>query len=387
MKRPPLPTTARNCIVCADAGAYLRSLPDGYVDVIATSPPYYNLRDYGVAGQLGLEATMWDYLKVMTSIFHEARRVLKNTGTLWINIGDSFMRDDKSGGHSDGLQAYQQVAGVIPRHSRSISGLPKKSLLGIPWRLALALCDDGWILRADNIWSKTSWMPESAKDRTTRSHEYVFHFAKAPYYYYDRVAVQEPASTNDTGKPRGSAGVAHERPNSGRRKYTPEGSRETAVNDTAPEHQYRNRRSVWNVSPERNKTSHYARFPMKLVEPMILAGCPPLICAACGAPHIRVGSARGDQKFIGLPRGATTYPTYEFAPTCKCASGTLPGIVFDPFMGSGTTAYVARRHNRDYLGCDLNPAYVADANARLRTLDLDYEQADASGNIQLALWQ
>lgn len=313
-------------IVCSDALPFLSMLPDNVVNCIVTSPPYYGLRDYGVDGQMGLESTPQEYIAKMVALFREVRRVLRDDGTVWVNIGDSYGsgevgRHDQKEGHY--IAGHGAVKGFgEPRQYHRISVQPK-SLMLIPFRLAIALQDDGWIVRSDIIWAKPNPMPESVTDRPTKAHEYVFLLSKCPDYWYDQEAIREAAVDGDPTSPRGSIGVISNSLNSGardkqsqlgKRQYT--GFNQRWDNRTEPLIT-RNARSVWTISTEPTPFAHFATFPQALVEKCILAGC---------------------------PRGS---------------------IVCDPFMGSGTTALVARRLGRHYIGCDLNPDYVALANKRL----------------------
>ena len=281
-------------IACADALTFARSLPDASVNCIVTSPPYFGLRDYGTDGQIGLERTPAEYVARMAELFRELRRVLRDDGTAWLNLGDSFSAE--------------------------------KQLLGIPWRVAFALQDDGWILRSDIIWAKGNPMPESVKDRPTRAHEYVFLLTKSPRYWYDADAIAEPMTSDGGGDfMRDLTDVQPEHGGKSRtgkwarnnRKQDNVSRRYTGFNDRYVAPNKRNRRSVWNVNPQPFNEAHFATFPPKLIEPMILAGCP------------------------------------------------AGGVVYDPFMGSGTTALVARRLGRHYIGSELNPEYVAMAERRL----------------------
>lgn len=301
----PLSRDVLNQVHCIDALELLQQLPDESINCIVTSPPYYGLRDYGVDGQIGLEQTPAAYVARLAAVFREARRVLRDDGTLWVNIGDSYSGASKPGTG----EPYRQTSSgkIMPPQMRAFAAdIPPKSLIGIPWRVAFALQDDGWILRQDNIWAKTSCMPESVRDRTTRAHEYVFHFAKSPRYWYDADAVSEKSKYTDDGR-------------AGNGRYTYQGKHDgtntqqafVTINDT------RNRRSVWTIGPEPFAGEHYAAYPSRLPEICIMAGCPP------------------------------------------------GGVVYDPFMGSGTTALVARRLGRHFIGSDLSPEYVAMARARL----------------------
>lgn len=377
----------RNQIVCADVFDYTRSLPDASVNCVVTSPPYYALRDYRVDGQIGMEQTPAKYVAKLVALFREIRRVLRDDGTMWINLGDSFANDDKWGGATSGKHVNALHGDGIGRTKRT-TGLPPKSLMGIPWRVAFGLQDDGWILRSDIVWHKSRPMPESVSDRPTKAHEYIFLITKQPRYWYDAEAIKEPTVNGDPAQPRGSKGAVS--PNSGRRgkqaevgKRTYDGFNERWDARTEPL-TLRNRRSVWTVAPEPTLFEHYAAFPRKLVEPMIRAGCPHQVCAACGAPWVRKvekkfrpqadvstervghrGKMADENHWKGFPRGTNETKTLGFVPTCGCGAETRPGVVLDPFMGIGTVALVAREWGRDFIGCDLSPKYVEITNKRL----------------------
>ena len=290
-------------ILIGDCRARMAGMPDQSVHTCVTSPPYFGLRDYGCAGQIGLESTPAEFLAAMVEVFREVRRVLRDDGTVWVNIGDSYAR---AGGATDNTRDprsasiarqrdVQQKCLVVP------DGYKSKDLMGIPWRLAFALQDDGWYLRQDIIWAKPNPMPESVRDRCTKSHEYIFLFSKQPKYYFDQDAIAEdvapssvarlaqnindqagsdrvPGKTNgamkavarnsrDTFKREGSKrGVAHVGQNMG----THRPDRDDGQWDIAK----RNKRSVWNVATQPFKEAHFATYPPALIEPCILAGCP-----------------------------------------------------------------------------------------------------------------
>lgn len=214
----------------------MRAMPDKSIHCCVTSPPYFGLRDYGVDGQIGLEPTPEEFVQALVGVFREVRRVLRDDGTLWLNLGDSYARSPAKGGSGPGGknrewygENYGQARGAeIPE------GLKPKDLIGIPWRVAFALQADGWYLRQDIIWNKPNSMPESVRDRCTKAHEYVFLLSKSPRYYFDTEAMKEPASDGSS----------------------------------------RNRRSVWSVSTKPFRGAHFATFPPDLIEPCILAGCP-----------------------------------------------------------------------------------------------------------------
>lgn len=316
----------------------LPTLPDASVQCCVTSPPYFGLRDYGVKGQLGLEPTVGEYVAAMTAVFREVARVLKPDGVLWLNLGDSY----SSSNSAQVIQTKDKGGGLRATnnfYARPKTDLPSKNLIGIPWRVAFALQDDGWILRSDIIWHKPNPMPESVTDRPTRSHEYMFLFAKQERYYYNADAIKEPATyPGDDRKGRAShdhktmptTEVNGMRPRSHRDSFKREGSKREQVipNQSVGTHRpdreesrydtsMRNKRDVWTVAPATYADAHFATFPPDLIEPCILAG-----------------SAPGD-------------------------------TVLDPFSGSGTTASVALKHNRNAIGIELNPAYIEMSHKRI----------------------
>lgn len=320
-------TTSRtpllDVIHCCDCMTLLRALPDKCVNCVVTSPPYFGLRDYGVKGQIGLEPTPVQFVQTMVVVFREVRRVLRDNGTCWLNFGDSYVsgevgRHDQKSGHWISGHSSVKGNGEPRQYSRPDTGLQPKNLIGIPWRVAFGLQDDGWILRSDIIWHKPNPMPESVTDRPTKAHEYVFLLSKRQSYWYDSEAIREDFADERNGDPgkynrtsQAAKGANRDRQDTG---FLNNGAGWTRGLELGG----RNRRSVWTVTPEPTPLAHFATFPTKLIEPMILAGCP------------------------------------------------VGGLVLDPFMGSGTTAIVARKLGRHYLGCDLNPNYVALAKDRLR---------------------
>jgi DNA modification methylase len=236
-------------IINADVLDSLRRLPDQSIQCCITSPPYWGLRDYGVVGQIGLEPTPEEYVEKMVEVFREVRRVLRDDGTLWLNLGDSYNGSGGAGGDyaPGGLKAGQ------PKYpGRRISALKPKDLVGIPWRVAFALQEDGWYLRSDIIWHKPNPMPESVRDRPTKAHEYMFLLTKSGKYYYDADAVREPCATSD-----------HER-GDGNGPYRADHFNHNPLG--------RNRRDVWTIPTRPYKGAHFATFPPALVEPCLLAG-------------------------------------------------------------------------------------------------------------------
>jgi len=316
-----------NKIINKDCTSGLKEIPEKTIQTCVTSPPYFGLRDYGVDGQLGLENTPDEYVQKMVEVFREVRRVLKDDGTLWLNLGDSYFSSTKGSGGSNPdkspLQGYKGKENAQGGYSIKLSPgelpIKPKDLLGIPWRVAFALQADGWYLRQDIIWHKPNPMPESVTDRCTKSHEYIFLLSKSPNYYFDNESIKE--SVTESSKKRAQYGW-NGRQSTGTIETARNGSgfqklRETGASMSEMYGEKRNKRSVWTVATKPYKEAHFAVFPDTLITPCILAG-----------------SKEGD-------------------------------IVLDPFMGSGTTAEVALRLGRQYLGFEINPEYVELAEKRL----------------------
>lgn len=385
--QPPPPV---NEIVCSDALAYLRRCETASVHCISTSPPYLWQREYGqLAGEIGSETTIAEYINTLVEIFREARRVLRPDGVLWLNVGDKRVNDAKWGGATGGKKAKVAHRGDNASRRKRQSGLPAKSLVGLPWRLAFALQDDGWTLRSDCIWHKTNGLPSSATDRPKDAHEYVFLFAKLPQYWFDLEPIKESVSPATIARARGGRGNhKHADGAPGQVKHTLNQPRD--ADPDASVDLMRNPRTVWNIAVAHFDGDHYATFPEELARRMILSGCPPKVCPECGAPHTRitektfipqpdVSTERGvkgangqkpmyeSNSWGGVPRGLTQTHTIGWQPACDCDAKTIPrpGIVLDPFMGAGTVALVAKKHGRNHMGCDLNPEYVKMAQQRI----------------------
>ena len=299
-----------NNIYNLDCRKGLELLEDNSIDCCITSPPYWGLRDYGVNGQIGLEETLEEYIENLVNVFRQVKRVLKPSGTLWLNMGDCYVGtggDRKKKVKNELFQEQQKHNPKEGRYLRKKSlldmNLKPKDLIGIPWRIAFKLQEDGWYLRSDIVWNKLNCMPESVKDRPTKAHEYVFLLTKEPNYYYDNEAIKEACVNGDPNPPRGSKGTLGNL-NKGRRE----------IKHIDGKLNYKNKRSVWNIGTDKFSHAHFATFPPKLIEPCVLAGCP------------------------------------------------KDGIVLDVFMGSGTTAMVAIQNNRKYIGFELNPEYIEIAN-------------------------
>ena len=346
----------KHTILNGDVIACLRSLPGACVQCVVTSPPYWGLRDYGVEGQIGLEPTPEEHVERMVEVFREVRRVLRDDGVLWLNYGDCYAGSTTGAdrppepGHTH-EDSGRVKTGQENKHRRPDAGLKPKDLVGMPWRIAFALQADGWYLRSDIIWSKPNPMPESVTDRPTKSHEYVFLFAKSKKYYYDAEAVREKhESLKDLGRSQAEY-------------YNPAG---------------RNRRTVWEIPTQPTPEAHFATFPEALVEPCIKAGTSERgACPECGAPWRRSllsqssGSgdhraAPGQNKPFTIPRGEYLRSTIGWEPTCTCGGDPVPCVVLDPFGGSGTVAKVARDLGRSSILIEINPEYVQIAKKRLR---------------------
>lgn len=367
-------------VLLGDCLEVLKTLPDESVNCCVTSPPYYGLRDYGtgtwvggdpncphfrtshftkncqtghknllemkgvadsiykkvcplcgavrVDKQIGLEETPELYIDKLTAVFHEVKRVLKDDGTLWLNIGDSYWGSgsrgfdftDKFTDASEiqkGSKGTTDLSNIPKLVGNTDTGLKNKDLIGIPWMLAFALRNDGWYLRQDIIWHKPNPMPESVKDRCTKSHEYIFLLSKQPHYYFDYQAIQEESKYGGVDNRTDKGRIAYE----GKRTSSPipNLAQQSFVSITDK----RNKRDVWSVTVKSVREAHFATFPEELITPCILAGCP------------------------------------------------TGGTVLDPFFGSGTTGRVATKYNREYIGIELNPEYVEISNKRTDNVQMD----------------
>lgn len=383
-------------IIAGDCIEGLRTLPDASVHCCVTSPPYWGLRDYGHDGQIGLESTPEAYVARMVEVFREVRRVLRDDGTCWVNLGDSYNNagsskngtglDGKQRGGATGADGECGYKKRDLRHALKGSGIKHKDLVGIPWRVAFALQADGWWLRQDIIWHKPNPMPESVTDRCTKAHEYVFLLTKSERYYYDAEAISEPSVHAGETRVTTAKSFAGQAKGLG---VKPTGNAKpgsvVVIKDT------RNKRSVWRVCGKPYSGAHFAVMPADLVEPCIKAGCPEQCCSMCGAGYERItakqkrfesGSGRsgnaieGKQDLAASETNSTpdirmgpvvSVQTLGWAPACDCAaSGTTPGTVLDPFAGSGTTLAVAAELGRSGIGCELNPEYIQLAEQRIK---------------------
>jgi DNA modification methylase len=301
-------------LITGDCIESMKKMPAQCVNTCVTSPPYFGLRDYGMEGQIGLEDTPDAFVERLVEVFREVKRVLRDDGTLWLNLGDSYCNTN---GYARAQPEFQRKGrNDAPANDRNLdalhnAGFKTKDLIGIPWRVAFALQADGWYLRQDIIWHKPNPMPESVRDRCTKAHEYIFLMSKSPKYYYDHEAIKEEAKTAPAMRDKAGEGyqadyAKGQRFSDGERLWGADGKK--------------NKRSVWSVPTIAYKGAHFATFPTELIEPCILAGC---------------------------PEG---------------------GTVLDPFGGSGTTAGVAIAHKRKAILCELNPDYADMVNDRVSSI-------------------
>ena len=315
-----------NEIICGDALTVLRTISCESVQCCVTSPPYFGLRDYGCDGQLGLEETPEEYTERLTEVFREVRRVLKPDGVCWINIGDSYAGSGKGAWDSEKLKVLKNKQRYKFSTDNPAAKIPKKwdkikpkDLIGIPWRLAFSLQADGWWLRSAVVWEKPNAMPSSVKDRPTSSYEFVFLFAKSNKYYYDYKTIMEPVADGTIARMKRGVSPTHKYVNGAAGQTTQNISkpRENRSGENIELPSMRNKRDVWRVCTNSYRAAHFATFPVELIKPCILAGCP------------------------------------------------IGGTVLDPFIGSGTTAVAALSENRNYIGIELNPEFCALARERI----------------------
>lgn len=301
---PEIEYDKTNVVHNENATTGLFKLPKGVARTCVTSPPYYGLRDYGHSDQIGLEETPEQYIQKLVEVFRGVKHALADDGTLWVNIADSYVSNPMQMGRMGDTATVGSTKMGIQRNVSKVNGLKKKDLIGIPWMLAFALRADGWHLRQDIIWHKPNPMPESVTDRCTKSHEYIFLLSKSERYYYDFEALKEKAVAGFNGSSfnKGKTTEAQLKPFSDSQR----------VDDGT-----RNKRSVWTVSTRPYSEAHFATFPPELITPCIQAG------------------------------------------------SAIDDVVLDPFMGSGTTAEVALRLDRKYIGFEINPDYIEIQNRRL----------------------
>ena len=369
-------------IICADALAALQDMPERSVHTCVTSPPYWGLRDYGIGPDaLGLEPTPELYVEHVVQVMREVRRVIRDDGTLWLNMGDSYSGSGR--GPSSMNPAQEMWNANVP------DGLKPKDLCGVPWRVAFALQADGWWLRSDIVWSKPNPMPESVTDRPTRSHEYLFLLAKSARYYYDADAIREPNSDGPfwATHPQGQPAISRTTRYDGSRE---DGSQPNTWLKNLKPNSGRNRRSVWEIATQPYAKAHFATFPEKLVEPCILAGTSERgCCPECGAPWERVlermdivaASHKGSRFDMGktaardggdrVQEGERMESTTTgWRPTCAHEGEPVPCRVLDSFSGSGTVGLVAERLGRHSVLIDASEDYCQMARERTAQMGL-----------------
>jgi len=306
----------------------IKTLPDESINTVVTSPPYYGLRDYGVDGQIGLEGDVEEYVQSLVNLFREIKRVLKDDGTVWLNLGDTYWGggwrgDSLHDGSGDIQKGHKGThVGETVKNATGKHYLYKpKDLMGVPWLVAFALQKDGWYLRQDIIWHKPNPMPESVVDRCTKNHEYIFLLSKSKSYYFDHESIKEPAKPDKSIRDRDNTKLNN----------TPGRTKMKGLKSN--HYEMKNKRSVWTVTKRSFKEAHFATYPPELIEPCILAGC---------------------------PEG---------------------GVVLDPFMGAGTTAVVSIENNRNYVGIELNHEYIEIAEKRLEPVEVKQNQLNHNTKI------
>jgi DNA modification methylase len=403
----------------------LQKLDDKSINTCITSPPYWGLRDYGTAewiggdpdcphmrttkiskdtstghkamfekgsvvgdaiykkecpkcgavrkdSQLGLEETPEEFVDNLVKVFREVKRVLRDDGTVWLNLGDSYSSGGRTTTTNQSLRGDKDYGVTRPKPSK---GIKPKDLIGIPWRVALALQQDGWYLRQDIIWHKPNPMPESVKDRCTKAHEYIFLLSKNVKYYFDNEAIKEDSKYHGKDKKSDKGNIRYE----GKRTSNKDTKAQQSFVTINPK---KNKRSVWTITTKPFKGAHFATFPKDLIEPCVLAGCPEKICVGCGKPYERVmqkpkqlevdrnkRSGLDDRKVGGvLDKYNRENPPIDLGvqKQCNCETNeTKAGTVLDPFGGSGTTGIVAVNNNRHAVLCELNQEYIDLAKDRI----------------------
>lgn len=328
----------RNTVLVGDVRERLAGLPDASVDTVITSPPYVALRNYGMADQIGATADTDGWVNDMREVGRQVARVLKPSGSWWLNIGDSYSR-----------------------HPRS--GAPAKSLLMAPERLAIALIGDGWTIRNKVTWAKTNPMPNSVADRLACTSEVVYFLVRSPRYHFDLDAIRIPHRSPRHRRPGGNPGATYPPASAGPPAWagplagSNSGLARLKAQGLAGHPLGKNPGDVWTMATANFRGEHFAVFPTGLVTPPLLATCPEKVCARCGTPW-----SRSPVRTVGrlAVRG-------ELRRGCRCRAATRPGVVLDPFFGSGTVGVVAQTHGRDWIGIELNPAFAQLARERITT--------------------
>jgi DNA modification methylase len=404
-----------NEIIQGDSLSVLRTLPSESVNCVVTSPPYWGLRDYGIEGQLGLEKTFEEYITKLCDIFDEIKRVLRKDGTCWVNLGDSYNSHSTGNGNVGGIEGKNKPLCDIQAGNNKKPNLPDKSLCLIPQRFAIEMVNRGWICRNTIIWHKPNCMPSSAKDRFTVDFEYVFFFVKSQKYWFEQVF--EPHLENKVGVKKETELLIRknfqERPSyndfnkwyqqniNNKSKFIINGQSRNGLGEGNSLAIYykvfgynlgRNKRCVWTVTTQPFKEAHFATYPEKLISPMIQAGCPKYICKKCGKAREKIYKegdlvTSGPNKMAIKPRGfAQNKMVIQDLPkdpygdmprrekdfigysSCSCNAGFEPGVVLDPFSGAGTTAVVAKKQGKRYLGIEIKREYIDMSDKRLKKI-------------------
>lgn len=346
-------------VVLGDCLDKLKEMEDGRFHSCITSPPYFMLRDYGTAEQIGNEETLDDYIAKMVEVMREVRRVLRDDGVLWLNIGDSYNGSGGAGGdyNKGGWKEGQ------PRYGKKDDPRFKpKDLMLVPHRLAIALQEDGWYLRQDIVWAKNNPMPEPAKDRCVKAHEYIFLLSKSRHYFFDHIAIQEPVA--DSKRMNFDCGG---RTNGINQDRNDNDKRERSMGTVF---KVRNKRSVWTVNVRAYAGAHFAVFPPELIESCVLT-TPTKCCAECGQGYERVVK----------DRALTDEEVHDLVKACVCETDeTKPAVVLDPFGGSGTTAGVAVKNQRDAVLIEVNSEYAKLIPNRVKSI-VGYDLAEGEASV------
>lgn len=336
----------RYFLACGKSQDILKKMPENIIHTVVTSPPYWNLRDYFCKEQLGQEETPEEYINNLVSILREVKRVLRKDGTLWLNIGDSYNNTSGFCRASKEWKRDGRENGSSDKKSFNHPSIKKKDMVGMPWRVALALQNDGWFLRCDIIWQKTNPMPDGAKDRPTKAHEYLFLLTKAPKYFYDYYAGLE--KTDEQPEEIQGFGAKDQ-----------QGTFRQDQNRTFEHYGKRNKRSVWTTSVSSFAGEHFATYPPSLIKPCIAVstsekGC----CKICGKPWVRI--IEKVKKEANNSKGYTLeLESKGWEKDCKCDTNEVSRcIVLDPFNGTGTTGEVAMSYWNHYIGIDISQSYI-----------------------------
>ena len=359
-----------NKILQGDALTKLKELPDKSINMCMTSPPYWALRDYGVDGQLGLEPTFDKYISDLCDIFDEVKKVLRDDGTCWVNLGDTYGGSGGASGHKEDTKNLGYTTKDMGAVAGGSSSYQSKCLVSIPARFQLEMINRGWILRNTIIWHKPNCMPCSVKDRFTVDFEYIFFFSKKKKYYFETQLEPLAESTlNDSRLDKGLVKHKSGKSNQDDCQY--------AIKGMCANSKGRNKRTVWRICPKPFKEAHFAVYPEELCETPIKAGCPEEVCKKCGKPkekvfEVKCGEGEGKpynpnrpDGYIMEGRNRKSEHIFKGYTDCGCNAGFTSGIVLDPFFGAGTTGLVALKQKKKFIGIELNKEYIEIAEKRL----------------------